>query len=214
MDRSFKFETLFSIITGNLVLNKKNLQPIEIPFSRSPKILFTSNYILSGVGDSHDARKIEIELFRHYSKTYKPIHEFGKLFFSGWNTQEWNAFFNYMVCNIQKYFLNGLLFSELKTGKTKKVIANTCEDFFDFCENEFLWKNNHYYTTKEILQSYSDGTREIPRNMNASWFGRWLGMYFDYKQWKREDTTYGGIRKFVITNLEEKIIEDEDDIAF
>ena len=214
MERSFKFESLFSIITGNLVLNKKNLQPIEIPFSRSPKILFTSNYILSGVGDSHDARKIEIELYRHYSKTYKPVDEFGKLFFSGWNDSEWNAFFNYMVCNIQKYFINGLLFSELKTGKTKKVIANTCEDFFDFCENEFLWKNNHYYTTKEILQAYNDGTREMPRNMNASWFGRWLGMYFDYRKWKREDTTYGGVRKFMLTNLEEKVIEDNNDIMF
>lgn len=212
MERSFKFESLFSIITGNLVLNKKNLQPIEIPFSRSPKILFTSNYILSGVGDSHDARKIEIELFRHYSKTYKPVDEFGKLFFSGWNNDEWNSFFNYMICNIQKYFNHGLLKSELKTGKTKKVIANTCEDFFDFCENEFLWKNNHYYTTKEIMQAYSDGTREMPRTMNASWFGRWLGMYFDYKKWKREDTTYGGVRKFMITNLVEK--EIIDDLAF
>lgn len=204
MERSFKFETLFSIITGNLTLNKKNLQPIEIPFSRSPKIMFTSNYILSGVGDSHDARKIEIELFRHYSKTYKPINEFGKLFFSQWDKSEWDSFYNYMVSNIQKYFNNGLLFSELKTGKTKKIIANTCEDFFDFCENEFLWKNNQYYTTKEILQSYNDGTRELPRNMNVSWFGRWLGMYFDFKKWKREDTTYGGIRKFMILGAEEK----------
>jgi len=88
MERSFKFETLFSIITGNLTLNKKNLQPIEIPFSKSPKIMFTSNYILSGVGDSHDARKIEIELYRHYSKNYKPINEFGKLFFSQWSKDE------------------------------------------------------------------------------------------------------------------------------
>lgn len=204
MERSFKFETLFSIITGNLTLNKKNLQPIEIPFSRSPKIMFTSNYILSGVGDSHDARKIEIELYRHYSKTYKPINEFGKLFFSQWDKSEWDSFFNYMVSNIQQYFNNGLLFSELKTGKTKKIIANTCEDFFDFCENEFLWKNNHYYTTKEILQSYNDGSRELPRNMNISWFGRWLGMYFDFKKWKRDDTTYGGIRKFMILGADEK----------
>lgn len=208
MERNFKFESLFSIITGNLVLNKKNLQPIEIPFSRSPKILFTSNYILSGVGDSHDARKIEIELFRHYSKTYKPINEFGKLFFDDWTKEEWNAFYSYMVGNIQKYFLHGLKFSELKTGKTKKVIANTCEDFYDFCENEFLWKPNHYYTTKEIMQSYNDGAREIPRNMNVSWFGRWLGTYFEFKNWKREDTTYGGVRKFMITNLEEKETED------
>jgi hypothetical protein len=213
MERSFKFESLFSIITGNLTLNKKNLQPIEIPFSKSPKIMFTSNYILSGTGDSHDARKIEIELFRHYSKTYKPINEFGKLFFTGWNEDEWNCFFSYMVSNIQKYFKNGLLYSELKTGKTKKVIANTCEDFFDFCENEFLWKADHFYTTKEIMQSYNDGAREMPRNMNASWFGRWLGTYFDYKEWKRDDSTSGGIRKFRVTGFEDKV-EKTDDIEF
>lgn len=204
MERSFKFETLFSIITGNLTLNKKNLQPIEIPFSKSPKILFTSNYILSGVGDSHDARKLEIELFRHYSKNYKPVNEFGKLFFTQWKKEDWDSFFCYMISNIQKYFKNGLLISELKTGKTKKMIANTCEDFFDFCENEFMWQNDHFYTTKEIMQSYADGVREMPRNMNVSWFGRWLGMYFDYKQWKREDTTNGGIRKFKVTGFESK----------
>jgi hypothetical protein len=213
MERSFKFETLFSIITGNLTLNKKNLQPIEIPFSKSPKIMFTSNYILSGVGDSHDARKIEIELYRHYSKTYKPINEFGKLFFSQWEKNEWDAFFNYMIGNIQKYFNNGLLFSELKTGKTKKIIANTCEDFFDFCENEFLWQENHFYATKEIMSAYNDGHREVPRSMNVSWFGRWLGTYFDFKQWKREDSTNGGIRKFAVSGFESKEIEN-DDIPF
>lgn len=212
MERSFKFETLFSIITGNLTLNKKNLQPIEIPFHKSPKIMFTSNYILSGVGDSHDARKIEIELFRHYSKTYKPVDEFKKLFFSQWNAQEWNAFYCYMIGNIQKYFKNGLLFSELKTGKTKKIIANTCEDFYDWCENEFLWRNGHYYTTKEILQSYNDGAREIPRTMNVSWFGRWLNMYFEFKGWKREDTTNGGVRKFMINGAAQK--EDNNDLIF
>ena len=51
--------------------------------------------------------------------------------------------------------------SELKTGKTKKLIANTCEDFYDFCENEFFWKEDKYYTTKEIMASYNDGSREI-----------------------------------------------------
>jgi uncharacterized Zn ribbon protein len=209
MDRTFKLETLFSIMTGNLTLKKKFLQPIEIPFVRSPKILFTSNYILSGVGDSHDDRKIEIELFRHYSKNYKPRNEFGKMFFNDWSSDEWNAFFNYMIRNLQLYFKNGLLKSELKTGKTKKFIANTCEDFYDFCENEFLWKPDHFYTTKEIKDAYNDGHRELPRNMNVSWFGRWLGMYFDFKQWKREDTTNGGIRKFSVSGFE--IVENDDD---
>lgn len=211
MERKFKYETMFSIVTGNLTLKKKFQQPIVIPFEKSPKLIFTSNYILSGTGDSHDDRKLEIELFRHYSKNYKPINEFGKLFFSNdWSNNEWNSFFYYMISNIQKYFKNGLLKSELKTGKTKKLIANTCEDFYDFCENEFLWNPKKYYTTKEIMKSYNDGTREMPRNMNASWFGRWLGMYFDFKKWKRNDTTYGGIRKFNVSGFDNKEVEEFD----
>lgn len=215
MDRTFKLETLFSIMTGNLTLKKKFQQPIEIPFVRSPKILFTSNYILSGVGDSHDDRKIEIELFRHYSKSNKPFTEFGKMFFTGWDKNDWNAFFNYMIRNIQLYFEKGLLKSELKTGKTKKFMANTCEDFYEFCENEFFWKANHFYSTKEIKEAYSNGHRELPKNMNISWFGRWLGMYFDLKKWDREDTTNGGIRKFSVSGFESKEeIEEDNDIAF
>jgi len=211
MERKFKYESLFSIVTGNLTLKKKFQQPIVIPFERSPKMLFTSNYILSGVGDSHEDRKLEIELYRHYSKNYKPIDEFGKLFFGlKWSDDDWNAFYNYMIINIQLYLTNGLLKSELKTGKTKKLIANTCEDLYDFCENEFYWKAGQYYTTKEIMLKYNDGSREIPRNMNVSWFGRWIGMYLEFKQWKREDTTYGGIRKFSVSGFENK----EEEIEF
>jgi len=215
MERTFKFESLFSIITGNLTLNKKNLQPIEIPFAQSPKILFTSNYILSGVGDSHDARKVEIELFRHYSKKFKPVDEFGKLFFSGWHESQWNSFFTYMMTNIQKYLKGGLIYSELKTGKTKKIIANTSEDFFDFCENDFEFKNSKYYTTKEIMTSYNDGIREMRRNMTAAWFGRWITMYLDFKGWNREFNTNGGIRKFKILKGEGSAPEEElDDVSF
>jgi hypothetical protein len=114
-----------------------------------------------------------------------------------------------MIMNIQLYLTNGLLKSELKTGKTKKLIANTCEDLYDFCENEFYWKAGQYYTTKEIMLKYNDGSREMPRNMNVSWFGRWLGMYFDFKQWKREDTTYGGVRKFSVSGFKSKEQEIE-----
>jgi hypothetical protein len=214
MERTFKFESLFSIITGDLTLKKKFLQPIIIPFERSPKIMFTSNYILQGVGDSHDDRKLEIELYRHYNKNFKPINEFGKRFFSKkWNNEDWNAFFNYMIKNIQLYFTHGLQKSELKTGKTKKLIANTSEDFYDFCENDFYWKPDNFYTTKEVMQKFNDGSREVPRNMNASWFGRWLSMYFEFKQWKRDDTTYGGIRKFSVSGFESKE-ETEEPLAF
>lgn len=210
LTRNFKFEELFSIVTGDLTLNKKNLQPIVIPYERSPKILFTSNYVLSGTGDSHEARKIEIELYRHYSKDYQPVNEFKKMFFTDWNIEEWNAFFSYMIRNMQLYFKNGLIKPELATAKTRKLISNTNEDFYDFCENEFLWSGDKYYTTKEVFNSFNDGAREVPKNMNTRWFGRWLSSYFEFKEWKREDVNNGGIRKFRLTNIEVK----EDEIEF
>lgn len=211
LTRNFKFEELFSVITGDLTLNKKNLQPIVIPYSRSPKILFTSNYVLSGTGDSHEARKIEIELYRHYSKDFQPVDEFKKMFFGDWNDNEWNDFFSYMIRNIQTYFKNGLIKPQLKTASTRKLISNTNEDFFDFCENEFYWQDSKYYTTKEIFQSFNDGTREIPKNMNMRWFGRWLSSYIDMKEWKREDINSNGVRKFKINGIK---TETNDSINF
>ena len=48
-----------------------------------------------------------------------------------------------------------------------------------------------------------------------SWFGRWLGMYFDFKSWKRDDTTYGGVRKFKVNGFEDgKADELKDEIPF
>jgi hypothetical protein len=213
LTRNFKFEELFSVITGDLTLNKKNLQPIVIPYKDSPKILFTSNYILSGVGDSHEDRKLEIELYRHYSKSNKPVNEFGKLFFSSeWDKQDWNAFFTYMIRNIQLYFKNGLIKPKFATAtsRVRKLISNTNEDFYDFCENEFYWKNGTYYTTKEIYSKFNDGTREVPKNMSIRWFGRWLTEYFNYKSWTREDLNSHGVRKFKIINIE----DDKDEILF
>ena len=114
-----------------------------------------------------------------------------------------------MIGNIQKYFKNGLIKSELTTGKIKKLIANTSEDFYDFCENEFYWKNGEYYLTKDILTKYNDGSREIPRNMNVSWFGRWIGMFIGFKGWEKDDRVINGVRKFSINGAEEREPEIE-----
>jgi hypothetical protein len=132
------------------------------------------------------------------------------MFFTDWNVGEWNSFFSYMIRNIQLYFENGLIKPELATAKTRKLISNTNEDFYDFCENEFLWSSDKYYTTKEVFNSFNDNSREVPKSMNTRWFGRWLSSYFEFKEWKREDVNNGGVRKFRLTNIEIK----EDEIEF
>ena len=66
------------------------------------------------------------------------------------------------------------------------------------------------YSTKEIFVSYQDGSREVPRNMNTRWFGKWLSSYYEFKGWKREDFKVGAVRKYRLLGIEEK----ENDVPF
>ena len=56
------------------------------------------------------------------------------------------------------------------------------------------------------MTSYNDGHRELPRNMNVPKLVQcWLGTYFDFKQWKREDTTNGVFVNFQFQVLKIKV---------
>jgi len=59
------------------------------------------------------------------------------------------------------------------------------------------------------LSEYNDGTREMPRNMNMSWFGRWVNMYVSFKKWKKDDRVLNGVRKFSVTGVDEQEPEIE-----
>ena len=51
---------------------------------RSHRRLLSTNYAITGSGNSFERRKWELELTQHYTKDYTPLHEFGKLMFGDW----------------------------------------------------------------------------------------------------------------------------------
>ena len=215
LTRKFEFEALFSVITGDLTLNKKNLQPIVVPYAQSPKILFTSNYILKGEGDSHDARKVEMELYRHYNGGFQPVDDFGKLFFSiEWEDSDWNNFYSYMIRCMQTYFNTGLIRPELKSGKVRKLVAVTNDDFMFFCDNK-NWDEDTVYYTKDIMRNFEfdEDTGDYPARMNTKWFGKWLSAYFEFKGWEKIDRKVQGQRGFnlkgdgVVKTQEQEILD-------
>ena len=79
--KHFDFERLFSVVTEGLTLEKKNKDAIKIPFSKSPKIAITTNYVIKGEGSSFERRRFELEFKQHYSQFHTPFMEFKKLFF-------------------------------------------------------------------------------------------------------------------------------------
>ena len=111
VEKSFNFESLFSIITEGITIEKKNKDAIKIPFAKSPKIAMTTNYAIKGAGNSFARRKWELELHQYYSKDYTPLDEFGRLMFGDWNDDDWCEFDNYMIgCLIYISCLERILF--------------------------------------------------------------------------------------------------------
>lgn len=189
--KNFDFERLFSVVTEGLTLEKKNKDAIKIPFSKSPKIAITTNYAIKGAGNSFARRKWELELHQHYSKTYTPLEEFGKLMFGDWDDDEWCQFDNYMIYCLQYYMENGLTASKFVNLKIRQLSAETCHDFIEWCgliENSQpcgmldserrIYKHDLY---NDFISEYPDYGPKAKMTISRTRFYRWLTAYALYR---------------------------------
>src|SRR5690606_1024877 len=130
--RNFNFEMLFSVITNGIDVEKKNKGTFTIPFEKAPKVVVATNYAIKGIGGSNEARRFELELYRHYTKDHTPKDEFGKFFFSEWNESEWNTFDIFMSECAMLYLEKGLVSQEFVYLPEKRLINETSVYFNDF----------------------------------------------------------------------------------
>lgn len=188
----FDFERLFSVVTEGLTLEKKNKDAIKIPFSKSPKIAITTNYAIKGAGNSFARRKWELELFQHYTKTFTPQDEFGKLFFGDWDSDEWCIFDNYMIQCLQMYLREGLVQSDFVNLKIRQLSAETSHDFIEWCGllkgtvlNDKLtpgikiYKNEMYF---DFINEYPDYGPKSKMTISRIRFYKWLHSYCMYSE--------------------------------
>ena len=99
--KNLNFKRFFSIITGDLITEEKFEKSISIPYSDSPKIILTSNYIVDGEGFSHTDRRIEFFISDFLSPENQPQELFKKRFFEEWDDTEFNEFFNTMLLAVK-----------------------------------------------------------------------------------------------------------------
>ncbi len=163
VEKSFKFSSLFSILTGALLINKKNKPQISIPFERSPKVFITSNYSIGGMDISSARRKYEFAITKYFGEEIEPIDIFKREFFTGWDKQEWLRFDNLIVDCCAKY-----LGEEKKknignitaNSEERSLIVNTHKDFIDYMDSQleinFFDFAPFFLKTKSI--TYKDGS--------------------------------------------------------
>jgi hypothetical protein len=138
-ERNFKFKGLYSMLTGSLLVNKKNKHQVIIPFCRSGKFVITSNYSVGDMDASSRRRKYEFPVVKHFGESLDPIQEFGREFFAGWDREEWLRFDNFIALCCQRYIAETDKKSiGVTTGNSaeRSLMANTNREFLDYMDGQ------------------------------------------------------------------------------
>lgn len=162
--RTLDFEILFSLITGDWPVNPKGASPFVLPFAKSPKILVTTNFAISGEGSSYADRQWQLAFSDYYNDEHKPIDDFKVLFFDEWDAEQWNLFWNFVAQCLQIYFRFGYVPSpgdRLEVRKLMQEIGNefdiwACSYYAESPEghlNQRLARQDLYNTFLETITS-------------------------------------------------------------
>jgi hypothetical protein len=177
--KNFNFESIFPLITEGITVNKKNKDEIFIGFDQSPKLCITTNYVISGSGNSHQRRRHELELHQYFGQNKTPLDEYGKLMFDQWSEKDWNKFDNYMIRNVQKFLNNGLIKIETINAEVKRMIQATSKDFMDWADEQ-IWEGNARLYIKHMYDSFVEEFDN--KKLSKVWFSRWVYKYLDFRE--------------------------------
>ena len=197
--KNFDFEQLFSLISEGITVNRKNKDEIFIPFERSPKIVITTNYVISGAGGSHDRRRHEIEFNQYFNAQRSPLDEYGRLLFDHWTALDWLIFDNYMISNLQKFLSMGLVKSIAINADHKRFISATNKEFYDYAIEGNITNDVVHYNNASIqdFQAYTGGWSDL----NAQTYLRMISEYCKFKKLKLEKGRSAGGRYFKISKI-------------
>jgi hypothetical protein len=202
----FNFEYLFSIITEGMTVEKKGKDAYQIPFKESPKLSITTNYTINGKGASHKRRVFEVEIANYFNEEHTPEKEFGKLFFSDWNDEEWAKFDNFMIRCIQYFLKNGLVESDKVNLEYRKLKNELGSEFIEYMESQNF--NGKPINRKDFRDNFNKDYPRVAKYNTPQKFNNKVKEYCNYYKIPFNEGKYNGIVMFYIG--EEKNIENTD----
>lgn len=209
--KHFNFESLFSIVTEGMTVEKKGQDAYQIPFKESPKISITTNYTVKGSGASFYRRVFEVEIANYFNDTHTPEDEFKHQFFSEWDDEEWQRFDNFMIRCVQFYLKNGLVESEKVNLEFRKLKNDLGSEFLEFMESKTF--NGTPIDRKVFRNEFNADYPTIARFNTPQKFNTKVREYCDYYSFDFEEKKYNGTMMFYINDNKEKP-EENDGVPF
>gem|GEM_PF-537375 len=183
--KDFDFEKLFHVITEGIDVEKKNKGTFHLNFKESPKIAITTNYAIKGTGGSHEDRKFELELTRHYTKDFTPRDDFGRMFFEEWDEEEWSKFDRFMSECASLFLKHGLVPQVLVHLPEKQLINRTSQEFYDFM-NEWMEEYNDSpkgeFPRVWFYDSFIRENETFKKWLSSKKMCQWVRLFFDFKK--------------------------------
>ncbi len=180
--RNFDFESLFSVLTDDLPVEKKH-QPVKvIPFEISPKFAISTNYTINGDSSSFKRRRFDIFLNNFYDSGHTPADDFGDEFFHGWDESEWQLFDFFMMACLTNFLSFGLKPYEDDGWLLKKLKNETSSDFIELMENEYQGKNvlyNYISIRQKLVGRYGEKYYFLEKNKKT--VVGWVERYASHK---------------------------------
>ena len=125
VEAGFKYDDLYTNITGSISCQRKGTEAVTIPFNEAPKFIITTNWAVryDEKNTSTKRRFREFKFSDFFNEDNTPMMVFGDRFFDDWDDKEWNLFYNFIFICVENYRLHGL----------DQIEYNKSEDNFKAC---------------------------------------------------------------------------------
>jgi len=171
----FPFPRLFSLITGEMPVERKGKEEITISFEQSPKFLLSTNYVVEGGGASFEDRTFQIEFAPHYSPDWTPVDEFEHRLFDDWGEEEWARFDNIMLACVHQYLRDGLVEYEHINLRRRKLRQETHPDFAEWITG--FSELERRYDKKALCQSFKEAYEPDHDDRTSYQTTQWIKTY-------------------------------------
>jgi len=166
--QGFRFEDLFPNITGDWSVNYKGGRRVTFPFTMSPKLYIATNHSINGSGPSFSDRQWLLAFSDYYNGTHKPADDFGCLFFSEWDYDQWNLCWNLLADCVQLYLKYGVVEAPGERLESRQLRQEITEGFIAWAD--------------EYFSSAENRNKKIPRKTLSD-------AYFEYDPLQRKYVT-------------------------
>ena len=171
----FKLNRLFTVVTGDLTIEKKGKDIVNIPFDVAPKHISASNHPFEGTGGSFSGRLNEVQINHYYERDrLQPKDDFGKEFFKAdFGSVEWMLFDAFMIDCVSYFFGSGLVKATNETIVASKLILNTNEGFCMFLEDLDIDDTGMKFTARRMISEFI-ASQDVISNLNVNTMTKWL----------------------------------------